>query len=263
MTEPLLEDVCILARQAGLILREGYEKQHDVRSKGRADDPVTEIDGRSENFILDRLNTLYPGHTIITEETGAHSGDMEHCWYIDPLDGTMNYAHGIPMFCVSIGYAHKGELTMGVVYDPMRDECFSAEKGKGAFLNGHPIRCAEKTELREALFSTGFSMKVLEQLKKNNFPAFEELNKKTAGVRRIGVAALEICYVACGRLDGMWELLLCPWDVAAGFVIASEAGVKITDLDGNADVFKEPYEYIIANPVLHEKLSRALAPFGL
>ena len=130
MAERTLNDICIIAKQAGLILREGYEKSHDIKQKTRQDDLVTEMDKKSEDFILERLGTLYPDDMIVTEETGTHTGDAEHVWYIDPCDGTMNYAHGLPLFAVSIGYAYKGELTMGVVYDPMRDECFYAEKGR-------------------------------------------------------------------------------------------------------------------------------------
>lgn len=264
MTKRELNDVIIIAKQAGLILREGYEKHHDIKSKGRQDDLVTEMDKKSENFILDRLNALYPGDMIITEETGQHTGNSDHIWYIDPLDGTMNYAHGIPFFAVSIGYACKGELCMGVVYDPMRDECFYAEKGKGAFVNGNPIHTSAKTDLKNSLFSTGFSIGVMEEKGVNNFAPFEHLMRTTAGVRRIGVAALEISYVACGRFDGMWELKLCAWDVAAGFVIAKEAGVKITALDCESEAFRPPYyDYIIANPELHAALSKELKPFGL
>ena len=264
MSQRELNDICIIAKQAGLILREGYEKHHDIKSKGRQDDLVTEMDKKSENFILDRLNALYSGDMVITEETGQHTGDADHVWYIDPLDGTMNYAHGIPLFAVSIGYAYKGELTMGVVYDPMRDECFYAEKGKGAWVNGKPIHTSERSDLKNSLFVTGFSMKVLEERGISNFPAFEHFMRTTAGVRRTGVAALEICYVACGRFDGMWELKLCAWDVAAGFVIAKEAGVKITALDGVSEAFKGPYyDYIIANPELHTALKNELEPFKL
>ncbi len=263
MNQRDLHDICIIAKQAGLILREGYEQHHDIKMKTRQDDLVTEMDKKSENFILDQLNKLYPGDMIITEETGQHTGDADHVWYIDPLDGTMNYAHGIPFFAVSIGYAYKGELTMGVVYDPMRDECFYAEKGKGAWVNGKPIKTSPRTDLTNSLFVTGFSISQMEKTRTNNFPVFEHFMRTTAGVRRTGVAALEICYVACGRLDGMWELKLMAWDVAAGFVIAKEAGVKITALDGISDAFVPPYNYIIANPELHEKMTKELEPFHI
>ena len=264
MTQPDINDIIIIAKQAGLILREGYEKQHDIKIKTRQDDLVTEMDKKSEAFIMDRINTLWPGHTIVTEETGTHNGDTEHAWYIDPCDGTMNYAHGLPLFAVSIGYAYKGELVKGVVYDPMRDECFYAEKGKGAFVNGRPIHASGHTELKDSLFVTGFSISLMEKKGINNFPAFEHFMRTTAGVRRTGVAALEIAYVACGRLDGYWSIKLCAWDVAAGFVIAKEAGVKITALDGVSDAFKAPYyEFIIANPELHSKLKAELEPYGI
>ena len=264
MGQPDINDICIIARQAGLILREGYEKQHDIKTKTRQDDLVTEMDKKSENFIMERINSLWPGHTIVTEETGTHTGDAEHAWYIDPCDGTMNYAHGLPLFAVSIGYAYQGELVKGVVYDPMRDECFYAEKGKGAWLNGKPIHASPRTELKNSLFVTGFSIGLMEKKGINNFPAFEHFMKTTAGVRRTGVAALEIAYVACGRLDGMWSLKLCAWDVAAGFVIAKEAGIKITALDGESEAFKGPYyDFIIANPELHTALKEELKPFKL
>ena len=249
---------------AGLILREGYEQQHDIKIKTRQDDLVTEMDKKSENFIIERINALWPGHTIVTEETGTHNGNAEHTWYIDPCDGTMNYAHGLPLFAVSIGYAYQGELVKGVVYDPMRDECFYAEIGKGAFLNGRPIHASDRIELKNSLFVTGFSIKVMEEKGIDNFAAFEHFMRTTAGVRRTGVAALEIAYIACGRLDGMWSLKLCAWDVAAGFVIASEAGVKITALDGVSDAFKPPYyDFIIANPTLHSALIKELEPYHI
>ena len=264
MAQPDINDIIIIAKQAGLILREGYEKHHDIKMKTRQDDLVTEMDKKSENFIMERINAMWPGHTIITEETGTHTGDTEHAWYIDPCDGTMNYAHGLPLFAVSIGYACKGELVKGVVYDPMRDECFYAEKGKGAFLNGKPIHASERTDLKHSLFITGFSIKVMEEKGINNFAAFEHFMRTTAGVRRTGVAALEIAYVACGRIDGMWSLKLCAWDVAAGFVIAKEAGVKITALDGRSDAFKGPYyDFIIANPELHTALFKELKPYHI
>lgn len=264
MAERTLNDICIIAKQAGLILREGYEKSHDIKQKTRQDDLVTEMDKKSEDFILERLGTLYPDDMIVTEETGTHTGDAEHVWYIDPCDGTMNYAHGLPLFAVSIGYAYKGELTMGAVYDPMRDECFYAEKGKGAWLNGRPIHASDHTELKDALFSTGFSISTMEKKGINNFPAFEHFMRISAGVRRLGVAALEISYVACGRLDGYWSIKLCAWDVAAGFVIAKEAGIRITALDGESEAFKAPYyDFIMARPELHEKLTAELKPFKL
>ena len=252
-----LQDLVMLAKQTGLIQREGVFKQHTIASKGHADDPVTETDKKCEDFVLDRLASLAPGHAIVTEESGIHSGDREHVWYIDPLDGTMNFAHGIPFFCISIGYEVNGEMRMGAVYDPMRDECFYAEKGKGAFRNGEPIHVSAQADIRNALLATGFIQKAYE-MGKDNFPAFKHMMMGTAGVRRIGCAALELSYVACGRYDGFWDLMLRPWDVAAGFLIIREAGGIVTTLSGDPDPFKEPYEFLAANPLLHAQLLQEL-----
>jgi len=247
--KPEINDICILARQAGQILADGVGKIHQVTQKG-IQDPVTEIDKMSEEFILERLSAMYPGHSVLSEESGLHTGDPEHVWYIDPLDGTMNYAHGVPYFCVSIAYADKNTLSMGVIYDPMRDECFYAEKGKGAFCNGRPVRVSKEIKMSNALMATGFSMKLIE-MGRDNFSVFKHFMLRTAGVRRMGSAALEIAYTADGRLDAMWEMQMSAWDVAAGFVIAQEAAAIITDLQGDPDCFKPPYEYLISNSTLH------------
>ena len=257
MSDIELKDICKLAKETGRILRDGYNKQHQINSKGHSDDPVTETDRNSENFVLEQLAKLAPGHAIVTEETGIHSGDQAHCWFIDPLDGTMNFSHKIPFFAFSIGYAVDGEMRMGVVYDPMRDECFSAEKGKGAFLNGEPIHVSPQTEVSDALLTSGFIQKAYE-MGMDNFGMHKHMMLHTAGVRRGGCAALELCYVGCGRLDGFWDLYLRPWDVAAGFLIIREAGGIITTLSGDPDPFKEPYEFLAANPVLQPKLLREL-----
>lgn len=252
-----LTDICELAEQTGAILREGYTQQHQINTKGHSDDPVTETDRKSEDFVLSRLAEMAPGHTIVTEESGMHSGDMAHAWYIDPLDGTMNFSHRIPFFCFSIGYAVNGEMRMGVVYDPMRKECFSAEKGKGAFLNGKPIHVSPQKDPHYALLTTGFIQKAYE-MGMDNFGMFQHMMFRTAGVRRGGCAALELSYVGCGRLDGFWDLYLRPWDVAAGFLIIREAGGVITTLSGDPNPFKEPYEFLASNPVLHPELLKEL-----
>lgn len=257
MSDIQLKDICELAKQAGAILRDGYAKKHEIDSKGHSDDPVTETDRKSDKFIVEQLAVLAPGHAIVTEETGIHSGDQAHSWYIDPLDGTMNFAHKIPFFCVSIGYAVDGEMYMGVVYDPMRDECFSAEKGKGAFLNGKQIHVSPQKNMSDALLTTGFIQKAYE-MGIDNFGMHKHMMLHTAGVRRGGCAALELCYVGCGRLDGFWDLYLRPWDVAAGFLIIREAGGIVSTLSGDPDPFKEPYEFLASNPDLHPSLLREL-----
>lgn len=256
---PKIEDLCTFAKQAGVITVDGFGKTHQVIQKG-IQDPVTEIDKKSENFLIRQINYFYPGHTILSEESGLHYGTIpagEHVWYLDPLDGTMNYSHDVPFYCISIGYAFKGELVLGVVYDPMRQECYYAEKGKGAYLNGERIQVSRETESRYALLATGFNMKIPE-IGRDNFPLFRHFMQTTDGVRRMGSAALEIAYTAAGRLDGMWEMRLSAWDVAAGFVIAREAGAMVSNLAGDPNCFQEPFEFLIANPILHPLLLKEI-----
>lgn len=247
-----IEKIINIAKTAGKYAREQIYTDHDIGIKG-AQDIVTEVDRKNEAFILESLRALYPSHAILTEESGAHQGDTSRCWYIDPLDGTMNYAHGIPFYCVSIGFAVDGEPVLGVVYDPNLDECFYAEKGKGAFLNGKPIRVSEISDRTMALLDTGFSAKMTE-MGRQNFDLFRHFMMTTAGVRRLGSAALGMCYVACGRMNGMWEICLSPWDIAAGIVILNEAGAKTTRFDGGENAFTDPWCFLTANPALHGQL---------
>lgn len=247
-----IQNIIRIAKAAGQHARERLHADHEVGVKG-AQDLVTEVDRQNEDYILAELRKAYPDHAVLTEESGKHAGDQRHTWYVDPLDGTMNYAHEIPFYCVSIGYAYEGELVLGVVYDPNLDEVFYAEKGRGAFLNGSPIRVNPETDRAMALLDTGFSAKML-KLGYQNFDLHRHFMLTTAGVRRLGSAALGMAYVACGRMNGMWEITLSPWDIAAGLVILSEAGAKTTRFDGGADAFTEPWGFITANPTLHAEL---------
>ena len=251
MTQPTLKDVIELARAAGQILREGYGQDHQVRHKGLID-LVTEVDHRSEKLLLERIQARFPGDAIITEESGRVEGENGNRWIIDPLDGTVNYAHGVPIFAVSIAYAVGGQVTLGVVYDPLRDECFAAERGKGAWLNGAPIAPAAASELQKALLVTGFSYNP--EIRDRNVPFFIHFVKHTQAVRRLGSAALDLCYVACGRLDGYWEMQLNAWDVAAAGLIALEAGVTVTNMQGEPDFMRPPFSVAAANPGLHALL---------
>ncbi|MEK6255750.1 MAG: inositol monophosphatase, partial [Chloroflexota bacterium] len=183
MSKPELADLEEIARKAGKILRESYGKQHEVELKGVID-PVTEVDRRSEVFILNQINERFPNHSILAEESGAEDKDKEHLWYVDPLDGTVNYAHGVPIFSISIAYAHKGQMMLAVVYDPMRDECFSAERSKGACLNGNPIHVSEETELGQSLLVTGFPYDTWDN-PENNLDNFARFALLTRGVRRL------------------------------------------------------------------------------
>jgi myo-inositol-1(or 4)-monophosphatase len=212
--EPNISDLERLARQAGEILRLGYEQEHQVDYKG-AIDLVTEIDHQSEELVLGEIQRLFPGHQIVSEEIGLVPGRAGDQWFVDPLDGTVNYAHGIPFFSVSIAYAHEGTVTLGVVYDPMRDELFAAERGKGARLNGRSLRVSQVTELPRSLLVTGFPYDAWSN-PRNNLEYYGRFAKLTQGVRRLGSAALDLCYVAAGRVEGYWELSIKPWDVAAG-----------------------------------------------
>ncbi|MEK6256558.1 MAG: inositol monophosphatase, partial [Chloroflexota bacterium] len=169
------------------------------------------------------------------------------------LDGTVNYAHGVPIFSVSIAYAHKGQMMLAVVYDPMRDECFSAERSKGACLNGNPIHVSEETELGQSLLVTGFPYDTWDN-PENNLDNFARFALLTRGVRRLGSAALDLCYVAVGRFEGFWEIRLQPWDLAAGGLIVQEAGGKITNISGEADYLSAPPSVIAANPTMHKNI---------
>ncbi len=256
MKSPTLSELEELARRAGSILREGYNKKHQVSYKGVID-LVTEVDRASEEFLLKEINRRWPGGHIMAEESGVTQGDNSQSWYIDPLDGTVNYAHHIPIFSVSIGYAHQGRMQIGVVYDPMRDEMFSAERGQGAHLNESALHVSNARELQQSLLVTGFPYDAW-NTPNDNFDNFVRLAKMSQGVRRLGSAALDACYVAAGRFDGFWELSLKPWDVAAAGLIAEEAGAIVTDVNGKADYLSPPQSIIAAAPAIHSKIMDAL-----
>jgi len=254
---PTIPDLERLARSAGNILRLGYESEHEVKYKGVID-LVTEVDHQSEEYLLGEIRRLFPDHQIISEEIGLVPGCEGDQWYIDPVDGTVNYAHGIPFFSVSIAYAHNGVMTLGAVYDPLRDELFTAELGKGAWLNGRRLKVSQVTELQRSLLVTGFPYDAWSN-PRNNLENFNRFSKLTQGVRRLGSAALDLSYVAAGRLEGYWELTLHAWDVAAGGLIAAEAGATVTNLDGNPDYLSPPCSLLAAPSVLHAKMFEILS----
>lgn len=245
-----------LARQAGEILRAGYDKEHQVGYKGVID-LVTEVDHQSEAFLLGEVRRDFPDHHIFSEESGVIQGSDEHIWYIDPLDGTVNYAHHVPIFCVSIAYAARAGLQLGAVYDPMRDEMFLAERGQGAYLNGRALHVSSATELQRSLLVTGFPYTAW-NTPQDNFANFVKLAKLTQGVRRLGSAALDLCYVAAGRFDGYWEMSLNAWDVAAGALICEEAGARVTNMKGEADYISAPQSVIAATPAIHARMRQEL-----
>lgn len=255
--QPTLSYVENLARQSGDILKAGYDTEHQVGYKGVID-LVTEVDHQSEEFLLGEIRKDFPDHHIFSEESGIIQGNDEHIWYVDPLDGTVNYAHHIPIFCVSIAYAFQGTLTLGAVYDPMRDEMFLAERGQGSYLNGRRLRVSTVTELQRSLLVTGFPYNAWDT-PQDNFNNFVKFGKLSQGVRRLGSAALDLCYVAAGRFEGFWEMALNPWDVAAGGLIAEEAGARVTNISGEADYLSPPQSVVASTPGIHARMLEELS----
>lgn len=229
----MLELAIRAAREAGAILQDYAARGFAITNKGRIN-LVTEADWASERHIKELIAAHYPAHRILAEESGT-SGQQpradDYCWIIDPLDGTTNFAHGLPCYAVSIGVEHGGELIAGAIYDPARDEMFAAELGAGATCNDAPIRVSEIDQLERALLVTGFPYDVRERMA-DYLPAWEAFLSHAQGVRRLGAAAIDMAYVAMGRLEGFWEKGLHPWDTAAGALIVREAGGRLTKLDG-------------------------------
>jgi len=233
---PMLNTAVKAARKAGSIINRASLDLDliKVSSKGRSDF-VTEVDRAAEAAIIDTLKRAYPEHEILAEESGASkAGGGEYTWIIDPLDGTTNFIHGFPQYAVSIGLQHRGVITQALVYDPTRNELFTASRGRGAFLDDRRIRVSRRTKLAESLIGTGFPFRQLDHLDEY-VRMFKLITERTAGIRRPGAAALDLAYVACGRLDGFWEFGLSPWDIAAGSLLIIEAGGLIGDFDGAAD----------------------------
>jgi len=256
--EPTLADLKAMAYSAGEILRAGFEHPDRGLKLKSEIDPVTETDLKSEKYLLGEINTRFPGHHIVAEESGDNHADTSHSWYIDPVDGTSNFAHGLPIFCVSIGHAHNGVMTLGVVYNPISDEMFSAEKGKGAFLNDKPIHTAAQTELNRSMLVTGFPYDRFTS-PINNLAFFNTFALKVRSIRRLGSAALDLCYIAAGRMNGYWEFKMQPWDMAAGGLIATEAGALVTKMDGDPQIIDPPFSLVAANPGLHAEMTKVIA----
>ncbi len=244
------------AREAGAILRDYAARGFEITNKGRIN-LLTEADLASEKHIKELIAAHYPAHRIVAEESGVSDHrDSEYCWIIDPLDGTTNFAHGFPCFAVSIGVEHKGELIAGAIYDPSRDEMFAAERGAGATLNGQRMRVSEVEPLERALVVSGFPYDVRERMDEY-LPAWRAFLERAQGVRRFGAAAIDMVYVACGRLDGFWEQGLNAWDTAAGAVIVEEAGGRISKLDG-APFDPDVPSLLCTNGQIHEEMLAVL-----
>ena len=248
---PTIEFITNLAKGAGEILRAGYGEVHQIDFKGPID-MVTEVDKQAEDHIVSKIREPFPSHSIIAEESGKLDGEKDKRWFIDPVDGTSNYARGLPLFATSIAYAEKGEMQLGCIYDPMRDECFYAEKGSGAWLNGKTIHVSNTKELINAMLVTGFPYDI--HKKENNINHFSNIIREVHTLRRLGSAALDLVYVASGRLDGYWEIDISPWDIAAGTLIIEEAGGTVTTTNGNSVYMRPPYDLIASNGILHDRL---------
>src|SRR5918998_3304952 len=247
-----IEAALSAAREAGEVLRKGFGWQHSVRYKGEVD-LVTEVDEQAERVIKEILLGAFPSYGMLAEEGGEQRGEEDARWIVDPLDGTINYAHGLPIFCVSIALERAGELVLGVVYDPMREETYVARCGGGATLNNEPIRVSDTDEPIQALIATGFPHdrdKMPEAL--DLFGRFAAL---TRGMRRLGSTALDLCYVASGRLDGYYERGIWAWDIAAGSLIPEEAGGKVTNYRGGT-LDLEGRQIVASNGALHTAMTK-------
>lgn len=241
-----------IAREAGGLLMEYFHQRVKVEYKGEAD-LVTIADRKSEALIRARIRELWPAHDVLGEEEGLADTGSDYRWYVDPLDGTTNFAHGFPVFCVSMAVEYKGQVIAGVIFDPTRDELFAAEKGSGARLNGHLMHVSKTANLAECLVATGFPSH--KRHKNPNIFFYHQITLRTHGVRRAGSAALDLCCVACGRFDGFWEFNLNPWDTAAGVLIVEEAGGKVTDFHGGPFQLNSR-ETLASNGSVHQALIR-------
>ncbi len=250
-----LDTAVEIAREAGALLLQFSQQPLEISYKRRSD-LVTEADRRSEALIVERLRARFPKHGIVAEEGGGQQTDSEYCWYVDPLDGTTNFAHGFPVYCVTLGLTFREEVVAGVVYDPTREELYTAERGSGAYLNHQRIRVSKTTQLAEGLLATGFP-----PFARNhdlNIEYYFRFTKLSHGIRRAGSAALDLCSVASGRFDAFWELKLNPWDKAAGSLLVEEAGGRVTDLRGapfnllGDDIFA-------SNGLVHEEMCRVFS----
>lgn len=255
---PMLNTAVKAARRAGNIIARATRNLDLVAFKEKAaNDFVSEVDREAEAAIIRTLREAYPGHAILAEESGA-SGESEYQWIVDPLDGTTNFIHGFPQFCVSIALKHKKVITQAVIYDPSRNDLFTASRGRGAFLNDQRMRVSKRATLRSSLLGTGFPFRQFEHIDVY-LGILRDMMAGAAGVRRAGSAALDLAYVAAGRLDGFWEFGLSPWDIAAGGLMITEAGGLIGGLTGE-DNYMETGHIVGGNPKVFVELLRAIEP---
>jgi myo-inositol-1(or 4)-monophosphatase len=255
---PMLNTAVKAARRAGNIINRATRNLDLVAFKEKAtNDFVSEVDREAEQAIIRTLHDAYPGHAILAEESGA-SGESEYQWIIDPLDGTTNFMHGFPQFCVAIALRHRSVVTQAVIYDPSRNDLFTSTRGRGAFLNDQRIRVSKRTQLRSSLIATGFPFRRFEHIDAY-LAMLRDMMAGAAGVRRAGSAALDLAYVAAGRYDGFWELGLSPWDIAAGGLLITEAGGLIGDLTGE-NAYMDTGNVVAGSPKIFVELLKAIEP---
>lgn len=255
VTPQMRRSIRDIAMKLGAIQMRGLGRAHQIRFKGEIN-LVTEVDVLCEKTAIKIIRRHFPDHQILGEESGSHKSKSLYCWVIDPLDGTTNYAHAYPLFCVSIALMHKQSILLGAVYEPNLGELFFAEKGKGATCNGKPIHVSKTKPLKKSLLSTGFAYNI-GRVSKICLSHFKSFLKKSQAVRRDGVAAVDLAYVACGRFDGFWEIGLYPWDVAAGMLILKEAGGRVTLFNGKK-VGVDDKEILASNGRIHKEMVGSL-----
>ncbi len=253
----MLEIAIEAALEAGKYLKANVDNiQHVERKEGQATNLVTEMDKRSERMIIEKIKQYYPDHDFLGEETGGHDVKSDYRWIIDPLDGTVNFTHGLPYYCVSIGLEYKGTIQLGVIFDPSSGELFTAERGKGAYLNHQRLQVTKTNKLIESMLVTGFPYNVSEN-PNHAIEHFINFLKEAQAIRRLGSAALDLCYVAAGRFEGFWEVNLHPWDIAAGVLILQEAGGMWTDFHGLPTNVYNP-QLLASNGAIHNEMIRVL-----
>jgi len=255
----MLDKIIDISKEAGQIIRDGFGKQLTLEFKSTNTDFVTNIDKASELKIIEFINREYPTHNILAEESGRSDGSSDYTWVVDPLDGTMNFAHGLPIFSVSIGVMKKDEIIAGAIYDVMNDTIYSTEKGSGAYKNNVKINVSDNNDLQKSLLVTGFPYNIKDN-PKNAFEKFTTFLKEARGVRRLGSAAIDCCYVASGAFEGFWEVTLNSWDICAGHLLIEEAGGKVTNFSGDdIDYSKfDEIELLATNTKVHEKMINIL-----
>ncbi len=257
--QPIVNIAIRAARAAGQTIYRAMDHMDERKITNKShNDYVSDVDQQAEQDIIQIIKRAYPTHAILAEESGQADGD-DYTWIIDPLDGTTNYLHGFPQFSVSIAVQHKGRLEHAVIYDPLKDEMFTASRGEGASLNNRRLRVTPIKKLNGALLGTGIPFRD-QRYMDNYLQMLKALSKDAAGIRRAGSAALDLAYVAAGRLDGFWELGLMPWDMAAGILLITEAGGVVTDLDGN-DGYLKTGNLLTANPKLHIQMQNLIDPY--